>query len=306
MKHYNLLYRGPLSSCNYGCTYCPFAKREETTQELEGDRKSLARFVDWTTALQKTDPEVTLGVLFTPWGEALVRKWYQQAMVKLSQQANIRRVACQTNLSWPIEWLKEANLEKLALWSTFHPTETTLDRFLAKVHALRELGVRLSVGVVGLKEHFSSIERLRKQLPVDVYLWVNAFKREERYYDQSDAQFLRAMDRHFDTNNQRHASFGQECFAGETSFTVDGDGLMRRCHFIDAPIGSIYKPDWQTQLMARTCSNTQCGCHIGYVYLKPLGLDIVYGAGLLERIPQEDLETTTTIHRELPQVVSEK
>ena len=27
---YNILYRGPLSSCNYGCEYCPFAKHAES------------------------------------------------------------------------------------------------------------------------------------------------------------------------------------------------------------------------------------------------------------------------------------
>ena len=26
----SILYRGPLSSCNYGCEYCPFAKHRET------------------------------------------------------------------------------------------------------------------------------------------------------------------------------------------------------------------------------------------------------------------------------------
>ncbi|MEN8446791.1 MAG: radical SAM protein, partial [Cyanobacteria bacterium J06555_13] len=26
----SILYRGPLLSCNYGCEYCPFAKRQQT------------------------------------------------------------------------------------------------------------------------------------------------------------------------------------------------------------------------------------------------------------------------------------
>ena len=33
-----ILYRGPLSSCNYGCPYCPFAKHHETAAELKVDR----------------------------------------------------------------------------------------------------------------------------------------------------------------------------------------------------------------------------------------------------------------------------
>ena len=34
MVRYNILYRGPLSSCNYACDYCPFAKRAESRVEL--------------------------------------------------------------------------------------------------------------------------------------------------------------------------------------------------------------------------------------------------------------------------------
>ena len=43
----SILYRGPLSSCNYGCDYCPFAKHHETAAELARDRRALERFIDW-------------------------------------------------------------------------------------------------------------------------------------------------------------------------------------------------------------------------------------------------------------------
>ena len=42
----NILYRGPLSSCNYGCEYCPFAKHVETAAELAEDRRDLERLMD--------------------------------------------------------------------------------------------------------------------------------------------------------------------------------------------------------------------------------------------------------------------
>ena len=56
-----ILYRGPLSSCNYGCEYCPFAKRKETRRELEDDGERLNRFVDWVEA--RTGD--LIGVFFT-------------------------------------------------------------------------------------------------------------------------------------------------------------------------------------------------------------------------------------------------
>ena len=57
-----VLYRGPLSSCNYGCAYCPFAKRHETNEQHAHDGAQLSRFVDW--ALGRTG--APLRVFFTP------------------------------------------------------------------------------------------------------------------------------------------------------------------------------------------------------------------------------------------------
>src|SRR5205085_1024801 len=45
----SILYRGPLSSCNYGCAYCPFAKHAETAEELAADRRALERFTGWVS-----------------------------------------------------------------------------------------------------------------------------------------------------------------------------------------------------------------------------------------------------------------
>ncbi len=38
-------YRGSLKSCNYGCSYCPFAKRPSSPSELLKDREDWMRFV---------------------------------------------------------------------------------------------------------------------------------------------------------------------------------------------------------------------------------------------------------------------
>ncbi|MES2572948.1 MAG: radical SAM protein, partial [Verrucomicrobiota bacterium] len=93
MKSWLILYRGPLSSCNYGCDYCPFAKTRNSREELLDDARKLARFVDWVE--RRTEQ---IGVLFTPWGEALFHRPYQEAIARLSHQANVSRVAIQTNL----------------------------------------------------------------------------------------------------------------------------------------------------------------------------------------------------------------
>lgn len=105
--------------------------------------------------------------------------------------------------------------------------------------------------------------------------------------DVADEQvkWLTSIDPHFPVNNRRHASFGKPCGAGENSFTVDGAGTIRRCHFVGTPLGSIQAEDWQACLSPRNCPNATCGCHIGYVHLKHLGQEAIYGDNLLERIP---------------------
>jgi MoaA/NifB/PqqE/SkfB family radical SAM enzyme len=276
----SILYRGPLSSCNYDCAYCPFGKRRESKAELDRDRDCLERFVRWVGG---RDDEI--GVLFTPWGEALVRRWYQEALAKLTRMPHVRKVAIQTNLSCRLDWVEACDKTKLALWCTFHPTETTRDRFLTQCRGLLDRGVRFSVGAVGMREHLDEIARLRESLPPEVYLWVNAYKREPDYYSAEMIEDLTRIDPLFPLNGRYHPSRGESCRAGRSVIAVDGDGTIRRCHFVKEPIGNIYEPGFEECLVERPCPNESCGCHIGYVHLDRLKLYETFGDGVLERVP---------------------
>ncbi len=277
----SILYRGPLVSCNYACAYCPFAKRAESRAELAHDRDCLGRFLTWVAGR----PTGTVGVLFTPWGEALVRRWYQDALVALTNTPHVTKAAIQTNLSGRLDWADDCDKSKLALWCTYHPAETARGRFLAKCDELRARGVRFSVGVVGMHEHLAEIAAVRAALPPDVYVWVNAYKREPDYYTPDMVTDLTRVDPLFPVNNTRHASRGHSCRAGQSVIAVDGDGTVRRCHFVKESIGNLYAPDFEACLQERPCPNLSCGCHIGYVHLDRLGLSDVFGPGVLERIP---------------------
>ncbi len=281
MNEWNILYRGPLSSCNYACDYCPFAKTRNTAAELAHDAAQLDRFVEWVRGRTES-----IGVLFTPWGEALAHRSYQRAIAELSRMSNVRRVAIQTNLSCRLDWLAGCDLTKAALWTTWHPTQITIERFIEQCRKLDALGVRYSVGVVGVREAFNDIERLREALAPEVYLWVNAWKREAGYYSEGDILRIEKTDPHFRLNTVRHPSAGLPCRAGHSAFTVDGDGKIRSCHFIPDVLGNIYTPGFEQALAPRLCVNATCGCHIGYVHLEPLDLYARFGDGVLERIPK--------------------
>jgi MoaA/NifB/PqqE/SkfB family radical SAM enzyme len=275
-----ILYRGPLASCNYACGYCPFAKRKDSRAALTQDRAQLERFVAWVAG--RDHP---VSILFTPWGEALIRRHYRTAMAQLSHLPQLRRVAAQTNLSGPLGWLAACDRERLALWCTYHPGEVPRERFLARCRDLDARGVRYSVGIVGLKQHFDEIDAVRAALKPHVYLWINAYKREAGYYAPADIDRLAAVDPLFELNNEVWRSEGRGCRAGHTAITVDGDGTARRCHFIKEPIGNIYAPDFDDALRPRACSVAVCRCHIGYVHMDDLDLYRLFGRGVLERIP---------------------
>ncbi len=280
-----VLYRGPLSSCNYGCTYCPFAKHTESPEELEVDRAALQRFVRWACASNQSARP--LAVLFTPWGEALVRKWYQDAFVTLSHASGIAKVCAQTNLSGRLDWLDDCALDRVALWCTFHPTEVSLERFVKKCLQLQQKHVRFSVGIVATHEHYPLALELRKALSDKVYLWANAYRREDGYYTPEQLAQWTAIDPLFALNLSEYASKGQLCHAGSDAITVDGVGAVRRCHFDPTVLGNINDDPMalEAALSPSVCSVATCRCHIGYVHLAPLGLYDVFRGGILERIP---------------------
>jgi hypothetical protein len=283
----SILYRGPLASCNYACGYCPFAKRRDSAAQLAADRDALERFVAWILSRPEED---RISVLFTPWGEALTRRWYREALVRLSHAAPVGRVAIQTNLSVSPIWAEPANRQRLALWATYHPSEVSRAAFLDRCQALDRMGVRYSVGIVGLREHVAEAEALRRELSPDVYLWVNAFKSSRNSYIDDDLRRLEAVDPLFPINTVQHVSLGHACRTGHSVISVDGDGTMRRCHFVREPIGNLYGPEFERGLVERSCPNATCGCHIGYVHLDRLGLGAVFGDGILERIPSHKIE----------------
>ncbi len=95
------------------------SKRRDSTAHLRADRVEVEHFARWAA-----DSEDELSLLFTPWGERLVRSWYRPSLTELSRLPHMRPVAIQTNLNCRTGWLTEADLDTLALWCTYHPGQT--------------------------------------------------------------------------------------------------------------------------------------------------------------------------------------
>ncbi|PJK12708.1 radical SAM protein [Lysobacteraceae bacterium NML120232] len=276
----SVLYRGSLSSCSYACDYCPFAKTDNSAAELARDAAELARFVDWCAHWPGP-----LRVLFTPWGEALVQPHYREAMIRLSQLAHVRRVAAQTHLGIPVRWLDEVNPASFALWCTWHPSQAPLHAFLRRCDALLQRGLRFSVGMVAMPEHYPALTALRTALPAEVPVWLNAYdQRDANYYRADEVRWLSGIDADFEYSLNPPPSRGAPCHAGQEVISVDGAGNARRCHFVPTSIGNLYDGSLRLADAPGACPNACCDCFIGYVHRADLPLAARYGEGRLERI----------------------
>jgi hypothetical protein len=177
----------------------------------------------------------------------------------------------------------EREPSKVGIWATYHPEWAKEPRFLEQCARLKDAGVSFSVGVVGFPKFRGALDSLRVKLPDSVYVWVNAVKSSDAGYSEEDLTHFARVDPLFPLNNARHPSLGRACAGGHTVISVDGDGVARSCHFIREPIGNVYEAGFDEALKARPCTAATCGCHIGYVHLEYLGLEQVFGSGLLER-----------------------
>ncbi len=272
------MWRGPLDSCNYGCVYCPFAKRPVRADNLATDARALARFVEWIEHARGWRFEL----LFTPWGEALIHRAYQDAMVRLSRCDAVASVAIQTNGSSSRSWLKEAGRDRVTLWMSWHPTEVALDRFVKRAEQWLAGGALLSVGAVAVPSQLAAIEALRAALPASVPMWLNAQRPGVRYAEDLTARCL-AIDPHFLLERRPHETRGAECATGQEAIAVDGHGTITRCHFIETPLGNLYKDELDALLTPRPCTRARCECYIGYAHLARLDFRSVFGDGLLAR-----------------------
>ena len=185
-------YRGSLKSCNYGCSYCPFAKRPSSPSELLKDREDWMRFVGHL----ETQGEPYGAVMVVPYGEALIHDYYWEGLARLSRMGTMEAVGAQTNVSFDIERqltiFKEngGRKEKLRVWATFHPEMTTVPLFAEQCRKLLSAGIRVCAGAVGVPENLETLRRLKEALPGGCCLWINRMDGLNRRYTEEEQQAL--------------------------------------------------------------------------------------------------------------------
>ena len=287
----SILYRGPLSSCNYACDYCPFAKRTRDGRRAgRATARALDRFVAWVGGRTADD---RIGVLFTPWGEALVRRWYQDALAALTHLPHVAQGRD------PDEPLVQARLGRRRATSDGSPCgarstrrRSTRERFLAKCRELdraRRAVQRRRGRAEGAprRDRGAAPRAAAARLPLGQRLQARARTTTRR-------TMLRGLRRR-STRCSRSTTSATRAAASRAGPGASVDLGGRRRHGPPLPLRpGADRQHLRRRTSRRACAsgrapNATCGCHIGYVHLDDLGLYDVFGDGVLERIPGADL-----------------
>lgn len=254
-------YRGSLKSCNYGCSYCPFAKKTSAEPELLQDREQLKRFTDSLAGGKRRAAAVQI----VPYGEALIHPWYWEAFGVLSRLEAIQAAGAQTNLSFPVlECLRVFDdnggmREKLRLWCTFHPEMVSARQFASQCTVLTEQGISYCVGAVGIPENLNRIRELKRLLPSGVYLWINRMDGMKRKYTEEEREVFLSLDPWFDQEIRWKQSDPSLC---RNRLFVEADGSMRLCNIGPELLDNWYEEEKRTEEVP--CGRKRCSCYLAY------------------------------------------
>lgn len=281
-----VLFRTRLEWCNYTCRYCPWnaTVQRVPAEAFHEDEIRLRRIVDRVAEL----PDA-VEFFITPKAEYLVLPYWRDAVARLLALPQVERVTVQTNLSFDVaDFLQRVDAGKLALWTTYHPSEVApgeLEELHAKWRLLQERGVPFSAGIVGTRENLPHLRTLRRRLDPHIYLWVNAYQREPNYYTAEQLEQIRAVDPWFDLNNQYFPSRGRPCSAGQRALYLDDEGDLRRCFFVGEVLGNLFRDGWRRLDSPHGCPRESCHCYVGHMHIVELDFRSIYGRDLAVRIP---------------------
>lgn len=296
-KH--IYYRGVISSCNYSCNYCPFAKKKYDLDEIDRDRVALERFLKY---VENNEFEGPVSIFITPYGEGMVHPYYMDALIKLASLEIVAYVSIQTNLSFDDKVFRDkivmsgVDKGKLKLWASYHPSMVSSENFAYKANEMGKL-IDISVGMVAVIGERESILELKKQLSPHIYLWLNAQARRKGSYDKVEILALQKIDPFFlyEFNTIRHhcgeakslegVRHYDTCQGGESSCFIEANGDVLPCHMNKHPIGNLYKV-YGAEKAEFICKRKLCDCYLAYSNLPDIAMANFFGKNRQARIPE--------------------
>lgn len=285
MHKRTIIYRGNLKSCNYSCSYCPFAKHRALAIEMERDRFNFEKFCD---SVEKRAKSFSIGAVFvTPYGEVSMHRWYWEGLSRLAALPEIDRVGIQTNLSFSVDermciFDSFRKREKLCIWASFHPEMTTVEEFVVKCHSLIRDHVKVCAGAVGVPENMQLLRELREKLSPDIYLWINKMDGLKRNYCSEEVEAFARIDPFFEYELKNPEAAVHMC--ADRCF-VEADGKVHTCN-----ISRVKDTDWYhgsaEEIFEPVCSRKRCTCYLAYSGKSDFALKDIFGDYPVFRIPR--------------------
>lgn len=282
-----IYYRGAIRSCNYKCGYCPFSKVPFSQCLIEKDSIYLSKFIDYVKRSENLRT-----IMIIPYGEAIIHSHYVQAVMQLSKIDFLETICLQTNLSFDIDNFankmidQNGNLNKLSFWCTFHPSQTTASEFLIQCKKLLFYGISFSVGTVGDFKQIGEIRKLRKGLPITIYMWVNALKGFSKKYSKSQVAELKKIDPFFELEINNLDCDTTKCDAGRKSIFVNYKGDIKYCNLCKNTYGNLYTEKFH--YMEAIAS--KCDCYLSYSRRTDLKELAFFGQNKAPRILKKEIK----------------
>lgn len=260
-KFKNIYYRGIIDYCNYKCPYCPFSKNDLSENKLEKDIYYLDKFKD---ELKNTKKDKDIFIL--PYGEAMIFEHYMDFIIEIMAYENIKSIMIQTNLSFNIDKLIErikaskVDRSKLVFWSSFHPSQVTIGRFLENINKLDGENINYTIGSVADYKNKDLIVRIRNEIPKDRYYWLNDLDGKLYDYKKEEVNFFMSIDPYFILENNKPKSDMDLCTAGQDSILMDYDGKLKPCNRSRTLCANLYKKEAYNL----KCRSLKCSCFLSY------------------------------------------
>ena len=292
-----VLYRGILKSCNYQCSYCPLSKRPVSDRELRKDRSRWEAFV---CSLEEKQKALQIGaVMVVPYGEALIHDWYREGLARITRIPGIEAAGIQTNLSVGAKKVLEdftgqgGELEKLRIWATFHPEMTKIQEFSRDVKEISQAGIHICAGAVGAPEYLEGLKELKKALPKEVYLWINAMDGLKRPYSQEEIRQWEEIDPYFSRELFTPPGNKEVC---RERLLVEGDGRLRICNIspvlgksweeLCAEAEAVLDSEDGVSFPEPVCARKRCSCYLAYGGRRDFLNQVLFGPYPVFRIPR--------------------
>jgi organic radical activating enzyme len=259
--------------CNYACPYCTQTHARDAPKGPGRTAHAFDNFPreDWQDALSRHFADARLALLITG-GEPFVdRKAMPAFLAFLVAMPMIESIRIDTNAWWRPSDYRGLEKSRITLMCTFHPSQTTADRFLARIDAIQDAGFHIAMvnyvmNADNLPHYLNYKEQLRSR---GIPLHPNPLWDSVGVYSAADLALLQNELHEVDFRFRGGAAtLGLKCLFPALAYELDYRGQVHvGCH--PAASGSFFAEHLPRPFAGPVpCPHGTCACLDKYSFLE--------------------------------------